>query len=99
MPSNSEDLVTSLLDTLGWASYADHPIDISRAKNPDVGLPVEKIPQPATLRALLMNYLDINFIPRRFFFSLLARFSRDDTEREKLKDLGSPAGAVRPKKN
>ncbi len=41
---------------------------------------------------LTTRYWDVASVPRRSFFELLAKFSRDDTEREKLEEFASAEG-------
>jgi sulfite reductase alpha subunit-like flavoprotein len=50
------------------------------------------IPQTASLRELLTDYLDIRAVPRRSFFEFLRYFASDDREREKLEEFCKPDG-------
>lgn len=59
----------------------------------DVPLPAS-LSRPCTVRNLVSNHLDINGIPRRYFFELLSYFTTDDLEREKFQEFNSPAGQV-----
>uniref|UniRef100_A0A3Q2YKF2 NADPH-dependent diflavin oxidoreductase 1 n=1 Tax=Hippocampus comes TaxID=109280 RepID=A0A3Q2YKF2_HIPCM len=51
-----------------------------------------RLQQPCTLRYLVESYLDIAAVPRRSFFELLATFSNDELEREKLAEFSSAEG-------
>ncbi|XP_061555006.1 NADPH-dependent diflavin oxidoreductase 1 isoform X2 [Phycodurus eques] len=51
-----------------------------------------RLRQPWTLRYLAQRYLDIGAVPRRSFFELLAAFSKDELEREKLAEFSSAEG-------
>ncbi|XP_005055399.1 PREDICTED: NADPH-dependent diflavin oxidoreductase 1 [Ficedula albicollis] len=50
------------------------------------------LPQPCTIQYLVTHYLDISCVPRRSFFELLAFFSTDELEREKLQEFSSAQG-------
>ena len=45
---------------------------------------------PLTLRKLITNYLDIMSIPRRSFFSLIAHFTTDRYQKERLLEFTDP---------
>ncbi|XP_051907282.1 NADPH-dependent diflavin oxidoreductase 1 [Hippocampus zosterae] len=51
-----------------------------------------RLQEPRTLRYLVESYLDIAAVPRRSFFELLATFSNDELEREKLAEFSSVQG-------
>lgn len=59
----------------------------------DIPLP-EKLSQPCSVYNLVKKYLDIDGIPRRYFFELLSYFSDDEMEKEKFAEFCSPAGQV-----
>ncbi|NWU31399.1 NDOR1 oxidoreductase, partial [Dyaphorophyia castanea] len=50
------------------------------------------LPQPCTVHYLVTHYLDISCVPRRSFFELLASFSTNELEREKLQEFSSAQG-------
>ncbi|NXI81193.1 NDOR1 oxidoreductase, partial [Rhipidura dahli] len=50
------------------------------------------LPQPCTIQHLVTHYLDISCVPRRSFFELLASFSTNELEREKLQEFSSAQG-------
>ncbi|NWY18665.1 NDOR1 oxidoreductase, partial [Aphelocoma coerulescens] len=50
------------------------------------------LPQPCTIQYLVTHYLDISCVPRRSFFELLASFSTNELEREKLQEFSSAQG-------
>ncbi|NWI81782.1 NDOR1 oxidoreductase, partial [Dryoscopus gambensis] len=50
------------------------------------------LPQPCTIHYLVTHYLDISCVPRRSFFELLASFSTNELEREKLQEFSSAQG-------
>ncbi|GAA6089541.1 NADPH-dependent diflavin oxidoreductase 1 [Tachysurus ichikawai] len=51
-----------------------------------------RLPQPCSIRFLVQEFLDIAAVPRRSFFELLATFSTNDLEREKLAEFSSAQG-------
>ena len=52
------------------------------------------LPSPCTVEYLVQHYLDINGVPRRYFFELLAFFTPDELEEEKLREFASAEGQV-----
>uniref|UniRef100_A0A8C5JNN8 NADPH-dependent diflavin oxidoreductase 1 n=1 Tax=Junco hyemalis TaxID=40217 RepID=A0A8C5JNN8_JUNHY len=50
------------------------------------------LPQPCSIQYLVTHYLDISCVPRRSFFELLASFSTNELEREKLQEFSSAQG-------
>jgi len=49
-----------------------------------------------TVRDFVTKHLNINGIPRRYFWELMAVFSDDDLEREKLQEFCTANGQVSP---
>ncbi|CAH1786471.1 unnamed protein product [Owenia fusiformis] len=87
-PSNMSDTVVDFIELMGL----DRNQYFTLAQNdPDMPLP-SGLPQPCSVEYLVEKYLDINSIPRRYFFQLLSFFTADDTEREKLRELASAEG-------
>ncbi|XP_077986666.1 NADPH-dependent diflavin oxidoreductase 1-like [Glandiceps talaboti] len=64
---------------------------ILKQNDPDIPLPFQ-LPQPCSLHYLVSHYLDINGIPRRSFFELLAYFTENELEKEKLQEFASAEG-------
>jgi len=52
------------------------------------------LPRTCTVRHLVTKYLDINAIPKRYFWELLSKFTDSDLERDKLIEFCTPAGQV-----
>jgi len=50
------------------------------------------LPKRCTVHELVTRHLDINGVPRRYFWELMAQFSNDDLEREKLQEFCSAEG-------
>lgn len=59
----------------------------------DIPLP-DQLPQPCTIRHLVEHYLDIQGVPRRYFFELLSHFTNSELEKEKLQEFCSAEGQV-----
>ncbi|XP_040262017.1 NADPH-dependent diflavin oxidoreductase 1 isoform X1 [Bufo bufo] len=59
--------------------------------DPDTLVP-SHLPRPCSVQHLVERYLDIRCVPRRSLFQLLAYFSPDEQEREKLQEFSSAAG-------
>ncbi|XP_056288353.1 NADPH-dependent diflavin oxidoreductase 1 isoform X3 [Pseudoliparis swirei] len=51
-----------------------------------------RLPRPCSLRLLAQSFLDVGAMPRRSFFELLATFSSNEMELEKLLEFSSAAG-------
>jgi len=47
-----------------------------------------------TVLEFVTKHLDINTIPRRYFWELMAQFTDDDLEREKLSEFCTAEGQV-----
>jgi len=67
---------------------------------------VQLYPLPWTLDQLVRHYFDLQSIPKRYFFEILAQFTPNDLEREKLTEFSSAEGQQdlyaycnRPKRN
>jgi len=50
------------------------------------------LPRPCSVRQAVTNYLDIQSIPRRYFFELLSHFSQDELEKEKFLEFNTAEG-------
>ncbi|KAH7408563.1 hypothetical protein DE146DRAFT_378664 [Phaeosphaeria sp. MPI-PUGE-AT-0046c] len=92
-PKNFPVDVNEFLSIMNWSSIADSPIHFIPT-NP-VGTnttppPIPSLPTPTTLRALLINHLDILSIPRRSFFAQLAHYTTDPFQRDRLLEFTDP---------
>ena len=59
----------------------------------DTALPAD-LPLPCTIRYLATCYLDIQCVPRRYFFELLMNFAKSQMEKERLAEFCSADGQV-----
>ena len=59
----------------------------------DTPLPAD-LPLPCTIRYLATSYLDIQCVPRRYFFELLMNFTKSQMEKERLAEFCSADGQV-----
>ena len=50
------------------------------------------LPRRCTVRELVAKHLDINSVPRRYFWELMSQFTDDDLEREKLQEFCTAEG-------
>lgn len=89
-PENHEDSVQEFIECLG---LDPNKYFILKQNDPDIPLP-EKLSQPCSVYNLVKKYLDIDGIPRRYFFELLSYFSDDEMEKEKFAEFCSPAGQI-----
>ena len=90
-PSNLPDLVNTFfqlfphLDPDSWFELSP--------TSPNTPLPPSStLPQPCSVRMAVTSYLDIQSIPRRWFFELLSHFSSDELEKEKCLEFNTAEG-------
>lgn len=96
-PKNFADDVEAMIKMMGWEEQADLPVSLvprdSQQTVDEDHLPpipgLEAYPK-LTLRALLMDYLDIRAIPRRAFFSTIAHYTHDEMHKERLLEFTNP---------
>ena len=91
LPKNFPQDVEEFLACQGFTDIADHPLAFVRTPGPVIesSLPGRLI-QPLTLRTVLIHYLDINAIPRRAFFGMIANFTSDQIHKERLLEFTKP---------
>ncbi|KAI5198668.1 hypothetical protein AUEXF2481DRAFT_46522 [Aureobasidium subglaciale EXF-2481] len=102
-PKNFPKDVNQFIETMGWQSMADKPLElVPTAEVADLASyppsPLRYLRQNKkqfTMRELLTNYLDILSIPRRTFFSSLAYFTKEGNEdegyqKERILELANP---------
>merc|ERR1719209_61479 len=90
-PSNLPDLVNTFfqlfphLDPDSWFELSP--------TSPNTPLPPSStLPQPCSVRMAVTSYLDIQSIPRRWFFELLSHFTTDELEKEKCLEFNTAEG-------
>ncbi|CAE6428908.1 unnamed protein product [Rhizoctonia solani] len=92
-PENSPEDVESLLKRLGWEDQADLPIRVApSSKDRSLPLGYPEPDTPTTLRSLIMKHADINSVPRKSFIELLAHFTKDQMETDKLREFCTTEG-------
>ncbi|MCJ1389062.1 NAPDH-dependent diflavin reductase [Xylographa bjoerkii] len=94
-PKNASEDVDQIIDLMGWNEIATSQIKIlSRAETISddrlVSLPIEGYNFGLTLRTFLTEHIDLNAIPRRSFFSLIANFTEDNFQKERLLEFTNP---------
>ncbi|KAH8430482.1 NAPDH-dependent diflavin reductase [Aspergillus melleus] len=96
-PKNFADDVEAMIKMMGWEEQADLPVSLVPRDSQQIVdeehlppiLGLEKYPK-LTLRALLMDYLDLRAIPRRAFFSTIAHYTKDEMHKERLLEFTNP---------
>ena len=96
-PQNPKEDVDEIINLMRWNNVADNNITFTR--NTGYMSPVTAKP-PAlskfqgennlTLRSFITERIDLNAIPRRHFFSLLAHFTNDEFQRSRLLEFADP---------
>ena len=96
-PENMPRDVDALLELMGWQDVADTlmviiPNDTQQKRSPlfHLSAPLALHSNSTTLRELLTKHLDINAIPRRSFFSAIAKYTNDDMHKERLVEFTDP---------
>ena len=96
-PRNPPQDVETLLDLMGWTRVANQEVCFIRNKSfgrnshyspPPVNL--ESTSSPMSLRKILTSSLDINAIPKRSFFAMIAHFTDDEMQKERLLEFVNP---------
>ncbi|KFM56652.1 NADPH-dependent diflavin oxidoreductase 1, partial [Stegodyphus mimosarum] len=95
-------------ETEDFLSLLNVPLDsefILVSSNPELPLPTI-MPYPCTVRQCVTSFFDIMSVPRRSLFDYFYQFSKDELEKEKLKEFTLPEGQEelfsycnRPKRN
>ncbi|KAG2186396.1 hypothetical protein INT43_002834 [Umbelopsis isabellina] len=89
-PKNLPNEVDAFLEYMGWLDLADERL-IVHPNSEDSRVP-SHWPHILTLRELFVSCLDIFSVPRRSFFEMLAFFTEDENQTEKLREFSSPEG-------
>ena len=96
-PENSLKDVETLLNLMNWGDVADLPLAIIPNNFHQRPSPLSHLSGPLalhekalTLRELLSKHLDINAIPRRSFFSAIAKYTADSMHKERLLEFTDP---------
>ena len=93
-PQNSIEAVNEIIFMMNWTDVADELIEFVPTRQKS-----ERYPPPPfavydndrmTLRYLLTHHLDITAIPRRSFFSLIAHFTTDQFQKDRLLEFTDP---------
>ncbi|CAH3041690.1 unnamed protein product [Porites lobata] len=87
-PSNLADVVEEFIT---FFALDPNRTFLLEQNDPDIPLPYQ-LPQPCTIRHLVEHYLDIQGVPRRYFFELLSHFTTSELEKEKLQEFCSAEG-------
>ncbi|KAJ8655971.1 hypothetical protein O0I10_008411 [Lichtheimia ornata] len=89
-PKNLPEEVDAFLTMMQWNNLADRLVRITPASK-DCKLPAHWA-SVMTFRDLFVNHLDIFGVPRRSFFEMLAHFTKDENQTERLREFASPQG-------
>ncbi|GAB5591386.1 NAPDH-dependent diflavin reductase [Umbelopsis nana] len=89
-PKNLPNEVDAFLEYMNWSDLADEKIVI-HATSEDRRVP-SHWPHILTFREMFVTCLDIFSVPRRSFFEMLAFFTEDENQTEKLREFSSPEG-------
>ena len=96
-PRNAPEDVDQMITAMGWGDVADmslrfaqNPLDRDPRRHTFPSSQPFAISSETTLRDLLNTYLDLNAIPKRSFFSEIAHFTDDETQKERLLEFTKP---------
>ena len=96
-PKNCPEDVLQVLEMMGWSEVADTKVGFTR--NLDCSMPpVTSAPAlhpyestvSMTLRRILTECIDLNAIPKRSFFRLIAHFTKDELQKNRLAEFANP---------
>ncbi|XP_044174557.1 NADPH-dependent diflavin oxidoreductase 1-like [Acropora millepora] len=87
-PRNLPDVVQEFIALL---ALLPDQLFLLEQNDPDIPLPYQ-LPRPCSVRHLVEDYLDIQGVPRRYFFELLSQFTTSELEKEKLQEFCSAEG-------
>ncbi|CAB0001240.1 unnamed protein product [Nesidiocoris tenuis] len=91
-PSNSTEDVDKFFDLFGENGFLRSNILKLEQKYSGVSVPSQLSGKSFNLESCVRNYWDLNVIPSRSVFEVLASVAEDELEKEKLIELSSPAG-------
>ena len=90
-PHNSTQDVDAMLDLMGWNTIADKEIcfycnttNVSHGLYPPPPLDFRSEASSMSFRKLLTEFLDLNAIPKRSFFSWIVHLTEDQIQKERL---------------
>ena len=95
-PKNAPEDVDQIIDLMGWNDIATLRIKVLSQVVP-ISNDLQVYPSIGgygpglTLQSLLTDHIDLNAIPRRSFFSLIANFTTDNFQKERLLEFTNPA--------
>ena len=93
---NSVCIVLSVISVLEMAVFNFIASVLSKCWHVNVLIADDSLYQHRyTVRDFVTKHLNINGIPRRYFWELMSVFSDDDLEREKLQEFCTASGQVR----
>ena len=96
-PENMPQDVDTLIDLMGWHDVADVALILKSNRlttterqlgSPPIAFRLES--DQFTLRQILARHLDINAIPRRSFFTAIAKYTTDLMHKERLLEFTEP---------
>ena len=95
-PRNPIEDVDEVIRLMGWSEISDEAMIFIRNPNCEIQTAAPPFasrsmgPGKLTLRRILTEFADLNAIPRRNFFSLIAHFTTDEFQRSRLLEFADP---------
>ncbi|KAI8144941.1 hypothetical protein BJV82DRAFT_606828 [Fennellomyces sp. T-0311] len=89
-PQNMAADVDVFLEQMEWSGLADKLIRVHQVSE-DRTVP-HHWPSVMTFRDLFVKYLDVFGVPRRSFFEMLAHFTKDELQTDRLREFASAQG-------
>ena len=97
-PKNATDDVEEILRLMDWSSMADKHVQFmgnpryhTNSMLPPPSFAIAGNARKMNFRSMLTNCLDLNTIPRRSFFAMLAHFTTDEFQRNRLLEFAMPS--------
>ncbi|CAO4382573.1 unnamed protein product [Caenorhabditis nigoni] len=96
-PYNPQETVQIAIEALGYSEeMLSRQVKVLKndpnSKNPPYFIFGLENTRKTTLLTLLQRYFDLQQIPKRSFFEMMAYYSKDPSEKERLRELSSPEG-------
>ncbi|EGD77066.1 NADPH dependent diflavin oxidoreductase 1 [Salpingoeca rosetta] len=89
MPENTSESVDAILD---WFGVDGAMLVRVQVDDEAVATSLPALPDRLSFRDLLTHYLDIQAVPKRYFFEILASFAADEMQSEKLREFTAAEG-------
>ncbi|KAG1654611.1 NADPH-dependent diflavin oxidoreductase 1 [Nymphon striatum] len=89
LPNNLRKSVNSFLEI--FPNFNFNRNFVLKQKDPNISVP-HQFTHPMSLEECIFKYMDIQAVPRRYFFEILKHFTESELEREKFEEFNAAEG-------